>query len=128
MKKMYALRGAVRCDNTKEDICKQVNCMYDELLLSNMLDEKDIVSVMFTVTEDVNVLNPCTALRQGGRAGESALFCSQEPKIIGSLERVIRVIVHCYLKDESVPVHVYRNGAEVLRPDRVTLGDTKGTN
>jgi chorismate mutase len=34
------------------------------------------------------------------------------------LERVVRVLIHCYPKGEAPPIHVYRNGAEVLRPDR----------
>lgn len=118
MKKLYALRGATQCENTIDDICKQVGLMYNDLLNSNKLDEKDIVSVMFSVTDDIDTINPCTALRKNGRAGELALFSAKEPKIQNSLERTIRVIIHCYLEENSSVKHIYRNGAEVLRPDR----------
>jgi chorismate mutase len=119
MKKLYALRGAVQCENTEDDICRQIGLMYGELLKLNKLEEGDIVSVMFSVTDDLYAVNPCTALRKGGRAGELSLFSTREPNSKNSLERVIRVIIHCYLDEGSKTVHVYRNGAEVLRPDRV---------
>jgi len=121
MKRLYALRGASQCENTEKDICEQIALMYDELLSANKLDEKDIVSVIFSVTNDLDAANPCSALRKSGRAtGDTALFSVQEPDSRGSLERIVRVIIHCYL-DEGVKVrHVYRNGAEVLRPDRAT--------
>ena len=134
MNKLFALRGAVQCENTVQDICKQVSLMYDELLLVNNLAETDIVSVIFSVTDDLNAVNPCSALRKSGssfdgetaadgfacfpRASETALFAVQEPNCQNSLERTIRVIIHCYLDEGTKVKHVYRNGAEVLRPDR----------
>jgi len=119
MKRLYALRGAVQCENTEKDICGQIALMYDELLGANKLDEKDIVSVIFSVTSDITAANPCSALRKTGRAvGDTALFSVQEPECRGSVERIVRVIIHCYLNEDASIRHVYRNGAEVLRPDR----------
>ena len=119
MKKLYALRGAVQCENTSDDMILQIGLLYGELLNQNKLEEGDIVSVMFSVTDDLYAINPCTALRKGGKAGELSLFSTQEPKSKNSLERVVRVIIHCYLDEGTKANHVYRNGAEVLRPDRV---------
>jgi chorismate mutase len=119
MKRLYALRGASQCENTVNDICEQVTLMYDELLSANKLDENEIVSVVFSVTKDLTAVNPCSALRKKGRAGELALFSAAEPECAGSLERTVRALIHCYLDDGSKACHVYRNGAEVLRPDRV---------
>ena len=122
MKRLYALRGAVQCENTEKDICLQIALMYDELLDINKLDEKDIVSVIFSVTDDLDAANPCSALRKGGRAaGDTALFSVREPDSRGSLERIVRVIIHCYLEEGVRVRHVYRNGAEVLRPDRASV-------
>ena len=118
MKKLYALRGAIQCENTEKDICEQIALMYDELLRENKLDEKDIVSVIFSVTDDLDAVNPCTALRKSGHAGELALFSAREPESQNALERTVRLLVHCYLEEGAKPRHVYRNGAEVLRPDR----------
>ena len=117
MKKLYALRGACQCENTEDDICLQVGYMYNELLQKNKIDEKDIVSVIFSVTADLDAVNPCTALRKEGRAGSLALFSAQEPLCKNSLERTVRVIIHCYLQEDIKVQHVYRNGAQMLRPD-----------
>jgi chorismate mutase len=117
-KRLFALRGATRCDNEAEDITEQVGRLYDELLALNRLAEPDIVSIIFSVTADLDALNPAAALRRYGRAGEASLFALQEAASRGSLERTVRVIIHCYLEEGAALRHVYRNGAEVLRPDR----------
>ena len=119
MKRLYALRGATQCENTVDDICLRIGVMYDDLLSLNKLDEEDIVSVIFSVTPDLDAVNPSSALRKNGHAcGDTALFSVQEPESKNSLERTVRVIIHCYLEDGSKVQHVYNNGAEVLRPDR----------
>jgi chorismate mutase len=118
MKKLYAIRGAFQCLNTEEDIAEQTARMYDELLAKNKLEEPGIVSITFSVTADLDAVSPCTALRKSGRAGELALFGVREAEFKNSLPRTIRALVHCYLEDGTAVHHVYRNGAEVLRPDR----------
>jgi chorismate mutase len=117
-KRLFALRGACCCRNEEEDIGEQVCVLYDELLRRNKLAEDDVVSIVFSMTEDLDAKNPAAALRQQGRAPEAALFAVQEARVRGSLERTLRVLIHCYLEEGAVPAHVYRNGAEILRPDR----------
>jgi chorismate mutase len=117
-KRLFALRGAARCLNQAGDIRLQVRALYDELLERNGLGEDDLVSVIFSVTGDLDALNPASALRRENRAAETALFVTQEAFFPGGLERTVRVLVHCYLDEGASPRHVYRNGAEVLRPDR----------
>jgi chorismate mutase len=117
-KKVTALRGAARCLNRKEDIAAQTAALYDELLGANGLAEGDIVSLIFSVTPDLDAMNPASALRQSGRARDLALFALQEAAVQGGLDGVVRVLAHCYLDEDARPVHVYRNGAEALRPDR----------
>jgi chorismate mutase len=118
MKRLYALRGATQCLNEAEDMVLRVSVLYDAMLEQNNLDEGDLVSLIFSVTSDLDADNPAAALRRSGRAGELALFSLQEAAVQGGLERTIRVLIHCYQEEGSVPHHVYQNGAEVLRPDR----------
>jgi chorismate mutase len=92
--------------------------LYKELLTENILDEDGIVSAVFSVTADLDAQNPCTALRRAGLACGTPLFAVQEAAVQDSLPRVIRILVHCYLNEGAVIRHVYRNGAESLRPDR----------
>ena len=117
-KRLYALRGAVRCLNTSADISAQVAGLYDALLGENSLAERDIVSLIFSVTPGLDALNPATALRRTGRGESLALFAVQEAPCRDALDRTVRALVHCYLDEGAEPRHVYRNGAEVLRPDR----------
>lgn len=118
MKRLFALRGAVRCANSEEDITEQVSIMYDDILSLNNIAEADIVSLQFSVTDDIDAANPAAALRKSGRAGDVALFAVQEARSKDALPRVIRCIIHCYMDENATPRHVYRNGAEILRPDR----------
>lgn len=117
-KRLFALRGAARCRNERADMEKQVAALYDALLGENKLEEQDIVSLIFSVTGDLDAENPAAALRRSGRAADLALFSLREAEVQGGLERTVRVLIHCYMKETAKPRHIYCNGAEVLRPDR----------
>ncbi|MDR1149130.1 MAG: chorismate mutase [Spirochaetaceae bacterium] len=118
MKKLFALRGATQCINSGDDITKHITLMYDELLLRNNIAEADIVSLQFSVTRDINAANPAAVLRKSGRAENVALFVVQEAYVKGGLPHTIRCLLHCYMDAGAYPHHAYRNGTEVLRPDR----------
>jgi chorismate mutase len=118
MKKLFALRGAVQCANSEDNITKQVSRMYDIILSANDISESDIVSLQFSVTDDIDAANPAAALRKSGRAENLSLFTVQEARSKNALPRVIRCMMHCYMDENAEPRHVYINGAEVLRPDR----------
>ncbi|MDR2537943.1 MAG: chorismate mutase [Treponema sp.] len=118
MKKLIALRGATCCRNDTDDIAAQVVALYDELLARNQLREPDIVSLIFSITRDLDAINPAAALRHSNRAANLALFAVQEAETRDSLERTLRVLIHCYMDHDLTPCHVYQNGAEILRPDR----------
>jgi chorismate mutase len=118
MKRLFALRGATQCLNDGEDLTRRVAALYDGLLRENRLAEEDIVSLIFSVTADLDALNPAAALRRSGRARDLALFVTQEAQFPGMLERTVRVLLHCCLDEGTIPRHLYQNGAEVLRPDR----------
>jgi chorismate mutase len=120
MKKVYALRGAAQCLNTEADIQKQIASVYDAMLEQNSLDESDIISLVFSVTDDLTALNPAAALRRSGRGLDLALFSVQEPLCDHSLQRTVRFLLHCYLEEGCTVRHIYQNGAETLRPDRIS--------
>ncbi|MBR1714488.1 MAG: chorismate mutase [Treponema sp.] len=120
MKRLYGLRGATGAENTKESIQKNVVEMCLGLFGSNKLNPADIVSIQFTQTRDLTAMNPAAAVRRGQSEFDvsgCALFCSQEPEIDNSPEKMIRVLVTCYMEEGSSLNHVYINGGEKLRPD-----------
>ena len=125
-KVLTALRGAVCVENTKESITENVCLMCRELFTRNNIKAEDIVSLQFTITDDITVLNPATALRKGNPGldvTQLPLFCSQEAKIEGGMKLVIRALLTTYVDsaDGKIPErhNVYLNGAEKLRPDFV---------
>ena len=91
------------------------------------IQAEDIVSLQFTITDDITVLNPATALRKGNPGldvSQIPLFCSQEAKIDGGMPFVIRALLTAYVElnedtGGKLPErhNVYLNGAEKLRPD-----------
>ncbi|MCR5724557.1 MAG: chorismate mutase [Treponema sp.] len=119
-KKLFGLRGASGAENTKESIQAGVVEMCRKLFAENNVRSEDIVSVHFTLTKDLNAVNPCFALRHGDvgiDVSQCALFASQEVDIQGSPECMIRVLIHAYLPSDAVVRHCYIRGAERLRPD-----------
>jgi len=120
MKKLAAIRGATCTQNTAEAITKDVCAMCNEIFLRNKIEAQDIVSIQFTVTQDLTELNPATALRKGNciiDITEPALFCSLEPPVKNSLPLTVRVMITAYKKSNIKKTNVYLNGAEKLRPD-----------
>lgn len=117
-KRVYAVRGAVFAENTKEDIQEKTSAIFNQAVKDNSIVASDIVSIQFSLTKDLDIMNPATALRLGKTeidVSAAPLFCTQEAFIQGGRPKVIRLLLTAYL--EKPPVPVYIGGAEVLRPD-----------
>jgi chorismate mutase len=115
---MRALRGAITCDaNTKEEIDTKTQRLMRELLIRNELEHDDLVSILFTATEDLTAEFPAVAARALG-LGDVPLICARELGVTHGMPRVIRVMVHCYTPRERTDLHhVYLDGARALRDD-----------
>lgn len=120
-KRLYGIRGATFCENTKESIASCVGELFRLIFSQNALISEDIVSIQFTMTDDLDAMNPAAALRRAEGLGLDVsaipLFCSQEVRVAGMPEKTIRVLVTSYMTDGSVVRHAYINGAQALRPD-----------
>ncbi|MGL4957294.1 MAG: chorismate mutase [Bacteroidales bacterium] len=122
-KRLYAIRGATCVKDTASSIKKNVVDLYEQILAYNSFSESDIVSIQFTMTGDLHALNPATALRKGGYASSTPLFCALEPPVENSLACTIRIMITVYM--ENPPVHQYCHGAQVLRKDFVSACSEK---
>ena len=71
-KKLIAVRGAVCSENTKEKITENVCTLFNQIVTLNSLSAEDIVSLQFTITKELTVLNPATALRLGSSTDTKA--------------------------------------------------------
>ncbi len=116
--KLRALRGATTCDEDAEaEIEAKTQQLVKELLARNEIHHDDLVSVIFTATEDLTALFPATAARSVG-LGDIPLLCARELTIDGGMPRCIRVLVHCYTERPREELHhVYLEGARSLRDD-----------
>ncbi len=115
--RLQALRGAITADrNESEEILQATTELMQALIERNGLSPEDMVSCIFTVTDDLNAEFPAVAARALGFQSVP-LLCAREIPVPGSLPRVIRVLIHYYPADGSGATHVYMRGASVLRSD-----------
>jgi len=82
----------------------------------NGLAIDEMVSCIFTCTEDLDAEFPAVAARRLGMSNVP-LLCTREIPVPGSLPRVIRLLLHCYADPQRSAQHVYLREAVALRRD-----------
>lgn len=115
--RLWALRGAVQADRNDADaiVAAAVELM-SELMTRNELGPERMVSCVFTVTEDLDAEFPAVAARRVG-LDSVPLLCAREVPVPGSMERVIRVLMHYYAAPGHEPAHTYLGETQELRSD-----------
>lgn len=113
-----ALRGATTVDaDTPEQIASRTVALLEEMFERNGVDHDDLISIWFTVTDDLCSAFPATGARTIG-LGDVPLLCAREIPVPGSMPRCVRVLAHLTTdraRDELH--HVYLEGAVTLRDD-----------
>ncbi|HEV7888258.1 MAG TPA: chorismate mutase [Acidimicrobiales bacterium] len=115
---LRGLRGATTVDaDTEEQVTSRVQALLAQMLDRNGLSHDDLVSVVFTATDDIHSMFPATAGRAVG-LGDVPLICARELAITGATPLCIRVLMHVYSdKSRAELHHVYLEGARNLRDD-----------
>ena len=115
--RLFALRGATSVDrNDAQDILDATTTLMNAIMEANALAPRDVVSCIFTATNDLNAEFPAVAARAVGFE-RVPLLCAREIAVPRSLPRVIRVLIHYYAEEGHEPKHVYLGEAGVLRED-----------
>ena len=116
--KLVGVRGATMLkENNAAEMKKAVIELLKEMISKNRIDNNDLVSIIFTTTEDLNCAFPAASAREIG-LGDVPLLCSKEIDVPNSPKLVIRILMHTYSNLSRKDVtHVYLRGAEVLRQD-----------
>ena len=113
-----ALRGATTVDaDTREQVHERVKALLAELFDRNDVDKDDLISILFTATDDIRCTFPATAARKYG-LGDVPLICARELDVEGGTPLCVRVMLHLETdraRDELH--HVYQHGASNLRDD-----------
>jgi chorismate mutase len=119
-----AVRGAITVDkNDAGEIIEATKLLLNEIMSQNNLTEEELISMIFTVTPDLDQAFPAVAARECGYT-QTPLMCSVEIPVPGSLPRCIRVMIHCHTDLAKAEIrHIYLREAVRLRPDLVKGGE-----
>ncbi|MCA1784201.1 MAG: chorismate mutase [Intrasporangiaceae bacterium] len=116
--RVRALRGATTLDrDEREHLLDRTQELIDAILERNGLSEDDLVSIVFTATDDISSAYPAEAARLAGIT-HVPLLCARELDIEGGIERCIRLLVHAYSERSVRDLrHPYLHAARQLRTD-----------
>jgi chorismate mutase len=115
--RLFALRGAVSAErNDASEILDATTTLMQEIVQRNALVPENVVSCIFTATNDLNAEFPAVAARALGFQSVP-LLCAREIAVPRALPRVIRVLIHYYAEEGHESQHVYLGEATALRED-----------
>jgi chorismate mutase len=116
--RVRAARGAIVVPgDAAGDVLGATEKLLSAVLERNAIAADDLVSILFTATDDLVSAFPAEAARRMG-LGAVPLLCAREIPVEGSMASVVRILVHFHSEmalDEVT--HVYLDGAETLRDD-----------
>ena len=117
--KVTAIRGATTSDgNTVIFIKDAVIELMQELINLNNLKEENIISITFTVTNDLTSCFPASIARKYFNLESVAFLDCQQMMVPNDISLCIRMMALVNLKSNCKPVHPYLKGSAKLRPDR----------
>lgn len=115
---MLALRGATTLDEDERDhLLDRVTVLLREMMDRNGVHHDDLISILFTATDDLHAMFPAEAARTIG-LGDVPLICARELDVDGAMARCVRLMAHVETERSRAEIeHVYHHGARALRPD-----------
>jgi chorismate mutase len=116
--RVRALRGATTLDTDERDhLIARTQELIAAVFERNQLTEDDLISIVFTATDDVHSAYPAEAARDAGIT-HVPLLCARELEIDGGIARCIRILIHAYTGRSATELrHVYLHAARQLRTD-----------
>ena len=116
--RVRALRGAITLeDDSRDQVILKTARLLETMLERNGVVKADLISIVFTATDDIRSEFPAAAARSIG-ISDIPLLCARELDVEGAVGRCVRVLMHLYTeKDPPALRHVYLEGAVPLRTD-----------
>jgi chorismate mutase len=113
-----AIRGAIQVDaDDRDDILEATTELVTAVMTRNDLTPDDVISVLFTVTNDLTAEFPALAARKLGFHAVP-LMCATEIPVAHAMPRVVRLMAHVETNRTRDQIqHVYLRGAVALRQD-----------
>ena len=119
--KITFVRGATTASgNSVKEIEVAVVELIDELISRNDLNKKNILSITFTATKDLNACFPASIARKFNGLDSVAFLDCQQMYVSNDVDFCIRIMAQVLLPPNySNPIkHPYLRGAAKLRTDR----------
>ncbi|MEQ9408340.1 MAG: chorismate mutase [Fuerstiella sp.] len=113
------IRGAISVDADEPDQIREATRELIEAVLNRngITEFDDVISAVFTTTQDLVSAFPAEAARHIGMT-TVPLLCAQEIPVVGSMPRCIRILLHVNSERRPAEIeHVYLRDAQKLRPD-----------
>jgi chorismate mutase len=118
--RVVALRGATTLEaDTREQVLERTTELLTALLERNRLSSADLISMVFTATDDIRSEFPAAAVRAAG-ISDVPMLCARELRIEGpsNIPLCIRVLVHAQSDQPRAALrHPYLHDARQLRSD-----------
>ena len=113
------IRGATTASgNSVEEIEEAVVELIDELISRNNLTKKNLLSITFTATKDLNACFPASVARKCNGLDSVAFLDCQQMYVCNDVDFCIRIMAQVLLRPEVKAKHPYLRGASKLRSDR----------
>jgi chorismate mutase len=116
--RLRAIRGATTLDeDTRDQVMERTAELLRTIFERNDLQKSDLVSIIFTATDDVRSEFPAAAARSIG-ISDVPLLCARELDVREAVTLCVRVLIHAYsTREPSELRHVYLERARPLRTD-----------
>ena len=117
--RITSIRGATTASgNSVEEIEDAVVELMDELISRNNLIKKNLISITFTATKDLDACFPASVARKCIGLDSVAFLDCQQMYVTNDVDFCIRLMAQVLLPVNNTVKHPYLRGASKLRPDR----------
>ena len=117
--KITLIRGATTASgNSAGEIEDAVVELINELISRNNLIKKNLMSIIFTATKDLNACFPASIARKCNGLDSVAFLDCQQMYVPNDVDFCIRIMAQVLLPVNSPAQHPYLRGASKLRSDR----------
>ena len=117
--KITFIRGATTATgNSVKEMEEAVVELVNELISRNKIIKKNLLSITFTVTKDLDACFPASIARKICRLESVAFLDCQQMYVTSDVEFCIRIMAQVLLPPSNVAKHPYLRGASKLRTDR----------
>ena len=117
--KITFIRGATTATgNSVEEMEEAVVELVNELISRNKLIKKNLLSITFTTTSDLDACFPASIARKCNGLDSVAFLDCQQMYVSNDVDFCIRIMAQVLLTSDNSVKHPYLRGAAKLRSDR----------